>query len=93
MHGSGASAAQTVGRVASSKRRQRRSAVNCTHGTPAGLPVGMPGIGVEIDGAMQQAAQPGRQRMRRLSAVRPRTAASRSTLGVYGDDYLTSSID
>gem|GEM_PF-3292563 len=30
------------------------------HGTPAGLPFGMPGMGVEIDGAMQQAAQPAR---------------------------------
>ncbi|MDQ9170108.1 hypothetical protein Q8A64_06735 [Oxalobacteraceae bacterium R-40] len=31
------------------------------HGTPAGLPSGMPGIGDEIDGAMQQAAQALRQ--------------------------------
>lgn len=30
-------------------------------GTPAGLPFGMPGIADVIDGAMQQAAQPGRQ--------------------------------
>jgi hypothetical protein len=30
-------------------------------GTPAGLPSGMPGIGLEIDGAVQQAPQPGRQ--------------------------------
>jgi hypothetical protein len=29
--------------------------------TPAGLPFGMPGIGDVIDGAMQQAPQPGRQ--------------------------------
>lgn len=29
--------------------------------TPAGLPFGMPGIGDEMDGAMQQAPQPGRQ--------------------------------
>lgn len=28
---------------------------------PAGLPCGMPGMGDEIDGAMQQAPQPGRQ--------------------------------
>lgn len=28
---------------------------------PAGLPCGMPGIGEEIDGAIQQAPQPGRQ--------------------------------
>ena len=29
--------------------------------TPAGLPLGMPGMGEEIDGAVQQAPQPGRQ--------------------------------
>ena len=28
---------------------------------PAGLPWGMPGMGDAIEGAMQQAAQPGRQ--------------------------------
>jgi hypothetical protein len=28
---------------------------------PAGLPFGMPGMALEMDGAMQQAAQPGRQ--------------------------------
>ncbi len=31
------------------------------HGSPAGLPSGMPGIGLVIEGAMQQAAQLGRQ--------------------------------
>ena len=41
--------------------RHRMSASNWTHGTPAGLPWGMPGIGLVIDGAMQQAPQPGRQ--------------------------------
>jgi hypothetical protein len=30
-------------------------------GTPAGLPLGMPGIGLVMEGAMQQAPQPGRQ--------------------------------
>lgn len=29
--------------------------------SPAALPCGIPGIGEEIDGAMQQAPQPGRQ--------------------------------
>ncbi|WP_281175775.1 hypothetical protein [Marinomonas fungiae] len=33
-------------------------------GTPAGLPFGMPGMGLEIDGAIQQAPQLGRQFMR-----------------------------
>ena len=30
-------------------------------GTPAGFPLGMPGMGEEMEGAVQQAAQPGRQ--------------------------------
>jgi hypothetical protein len=30
----------------------------CRHATPAGLPNGMPGKGVEIDGAMQHAPHP-----------------------------------
>ncbi|GAB4062766.1 hypothetical protein GCM10028811_33100 [Uliginosibacterium sediminicola] len=41
-------------------KAQRRSAVSCTQGTPAGFPSGIPGIGLEIEGAMQQAAQAGR---------------------------------
>ncbi len=41
--------------------RQRSASSSCTQGTPAGLPWGMPGLGVLMDGAMQQAAQPGRQ--------------------------------
>jgi hypothetical protein len=35
--------------------------VSWTHRTPAGLPPGIPGIGDEIEGAMQQAPQFGRQ--------------------------------
>lgn len=42
---------------------QRKSAVNCTQGTPAGLPFGIPGMGLEMEGAMQHAAQWGRQFM------------------------------
>ena len=34
----------------------------------AGLPCGRPGRGEEIEGAMQQAAQPGRQSMPRIVA-------------------------
>ncbi len=41
--------------------RQRRSASSCTHGTPAGLPAGMPGMALLIDGAVQQAPHCGRQ--------------------------------
>ena len=36
----------------------RLSAVSCTQRTPAGLPPSMPGIGDEMDMAIQHAAQP-----------------------------------
>ncbi|HBJ28810.1 MAG TPA: hypothetical protein DDZ08_13050, partial [Cobetia sp.] len=39
----------------------RLSSSSCTQRTPAGLPLGMPGIGLEIEGAMQQPPQPARQ--------------------------------
>jgi hypothetical protein len=39
-------------------------------GIPAGLPWGMPGIGDEMLGAMQQAPQFGRQFMAKLKAER-----------------------
>lgn len=52
---------QTAGRSGSPKTRQRPSLVSWTQRTPAGLPSGMPGMGEEIDGAMQQAAQCARQ--------------------------------
>jgi hypothetical protein len=42
---------------------QRSCESKWAHGTPAGLPWGMPGRGEWMDGAMQQAAQPGRQFM------------------------------
>jgi hypothetical protein len=34
---------------------------SCTHRSPAGLPLGIPGMDDEIDGAMQQAAHLERQ--------------------------------
>lgn len=40
---------------------QRNESSRCAHATPAGLPCGIPGDGEEIDGAIQQAAQPTRQ--------------------------------
>jgi hypothetical protein len=40
---------------------QRKSAKSCTQRTPAGLPNGMPGIGDDIEGAIQQAPHPARQ--------------------------------
>lgn len=61
----GISDAHTAGRSGRPNSLQRLSSVNCTHRTPAGLLMPlrmvMPGIGDEIDGAMQQAPQPGRQ--------------------------------
>jgi hypothetical protein len=47
------------------------------HLTPAGLPSGMPGIGLEIDGAMQHAPQPGRHSMREESFTRRRSGSWR----------------
>jgi hypothetical protein len=41
--------------------RQRLSSANCTQRTPAGFPFGIPGIGLVMEGAMQQAPQLGRQ--------------------------------
>ncbi|EQL87215.1 hypothetical protein D052_3683 [Vibrio parahaemolyticus 10290] len=35
--------------------------MSCTQRTPAGLPLGIPGIGEEILGAIQQAPHPNRQ--------------------------------
>lgn len=61
MAASGRRLAHTAGRSGRPKMRQRRSWSNCTQGTPAGLPWGIPGMGELIDGAVQQAAQPLRQ--------------------------------
>ena len=58
---SGRSEAQNPGRSGWPNNRHRSSSSNCTQGMPAGLPCGMPGIGEAIEGAMQQAPQPGRQ--------------------------------
>jgi hypothetical protein len=52
---------QTAGRSGAPNNRHRPSSVSCTHGTPAGLPRGIPGIGEEMDGAIQHAAHPERQ--------------------------------
>jgi hypothetical protein len=57
----GRSPPQKAGRSGRPKMRHRISASSWTHGTPAGLPSGMPGIGLVMDGAMQQAPQPARQ--------------------------------
>jgi hypothetical protein len=54
---------QTLGRSGRPNSRQRSSSSSWTQRAPAGLPSGIPGIGDEIEGAMQQAAQCGRQSM------------------------------
>jgi hypothetical protein len=51
----------TAGRSGLPKILQRFSSSSCTQRTPAGFPFGIPGIGDEIDGAIQQAPQPARQ--------------------------------
>ncbi len=57
----GCSPPQKAGRCGWPNTLQRSSSSSCTHGTPAGLPFGMPGRREVMDGAMQQAAQEGRQ--------------------------------
>jgi hypothetical protein len=54
---------QTAGRSGRPKIRHWLASPNCTQRTPAGLPCGMPGMAELMDGAMQQAPQPGRQFM------------------------------
>ena len=58
--------AHTAGRRGSLKMRQALTSSSWMQRTPAGLPTGIPGIGVDIDGAMQQTAQAGRQSIPRL---------------------------
>ena len=48
---------QNAGRSGFPKIAQRILGNNCTHGTPAGFPCGMPGIGEVIEGAIQHAPQ------------------------------------
>jgi hypothetical protein len=77
--GDGASEVQTAGRRGSPNNAQVSSVVNCTQRTPAGLPSGMPGIGVDIEGAVQHAAQRGRQSIGSIvmAAVAPLTTRAR----------------
>ena len=70
--GLGRRLAQTGGRSGRSKRRQRLSGVSCAQRSPAGLPDPMPGMGDEIEGAIQQAAHPTRHAMeKRLFTIAP----------------------
>lgn len=70
--GVGRSDAQTAGLSGLPNNAQRSSGSSCTQRTPAGLPSGMPGIGLEIEGAVQQAPHRSRQFMARHSAIVPR---------------------
>jgi hypothetical protein len=56
--GAGRRLAHTAGRSGRPKIRQRLSSLSCAQRAPAGFPPGIPGIGDEIDGAVQQAPQP-----------------------------------
>lgn len=56
----------TSGRSGRPNSAQLRSGVRWMHGTPAGLPSGIPGIGDEIEMTIQQAAQPIRHSMAHL---------------------------
>lgn len=57
----GCSPAQKAGRSGWPKILQRWRSSSCTQRAPAGLPAGIPGIGLVIDGAVQQAPQSDRQ--------------------------------
>lgn len=74
----GLSPAQQAGRLGSVKISHIRSWVSCTQRTPLGLPLGIPGMGEDMDKAMQHAPQPGRQFMpnsiQTLRAIRSSTA-------------------
>src|SRR5262245_4750442 len=64
--GEGRKLEQTAGRSGRPNSAQRLSEVSWTQRTPAGLPRGMPGIGEEIDGAIQQAPHPTRHSIQHL---------------------------
>jgi hypothetical protein len=53
--------AHTAGRAGLPKIRQPLWSSSWMQRTPAGLPSGMPGMAEVMEGAMQQAPQPGRQ--------------------------------
>ena len=57
----GDSERHTAGRSGRPNRRHRRASSRCGQGMPAGLPCGSPGMALLMEGAVQQAAQPGRQ--------------------------------
>ncbi|GEM_PF-5645189 len=58
--GSGRNDEQTFGRSGEPNILHRFFSSKLTHRTPAGFPLGMPGIGDEIDSAIQHAPHPAR---------------------------------
>jgi hypothetical protein len=64
---------QNAGRSGCPKIRHRLFAPSCTQRTPAGFPSGMPGMGLVIDGAVQQAPQLSRQFMAECGVKDART--------------------
>lgn len=73
----GRSEAHTDGRSGRPNSRQPSASSSWTHGIPAGLPCGIPGIGEVIDGAMQHAPQPLRQSIPMSTLSSPSTLSPR----------------
>ena len=69
---------QTAGRSGRPNKAHCRSGMSWMHGIPAGLPNGMPGMGEEMEGAMQHAPHPERHSMPE-SSPRPRDPQGRRT--------------
>lgn len=72
--GAGCRPPQTAGRSGRPKMAQRLSSSSWMQRTPAGLPWGMPGMGEEMEGAVQQAPQPGRHSRTSLTDGRSRSS-------------------
>lgn len=58
MSSEGRNDTQNAGLSGRPKIAHRMSGNNCTHGTPAGFPAGMPGMGDVMLGAIQHAPHP-----------------------------------
>jgi hypothetical protein len=71
--GSAANWPHTAGLPGCPNMPQSMSSDRCRQRMPAGLPLGMPGIGEVMDGAMQHAPQPGRHSMKRTCVAVVRT--------------------
>ena len=78
--GSGWKAPQMRGRSGCPKILQRKSSVRLTQRTPAGLPLGIPGIGELIEITVQQAAHLGRHSIIMFSGWGKLTLNTFSTL-------------